>query len=242
MPAEPSLRLKGNYFGDPEYFRTDVTKGVTRTPTGVRVCTLPSDFLLGLRDAVIYECGRSYRPVLKAAGHRWGTQFIKRLDRELTAFYQTPFKELPPGLIRVCLDDAFNYHGYGRLSYAALDSSSEYTVAEVTDSVMPALVRESDRPVDLLITGLLAAIFSHLTGKTLDAVQTECPTLGADRCRFLIGPATRIAEVEEWLDAATAMPGHEEIVRYAVSGSPARPRGSDPNPTPDAELQPGAAP
>lgn len=217
--AEASFRLKGNYFGEPDFFRTDVTKGVTRTPAGVRVCALPSDFLLGLRDAVIYECGRSYRPVLKAAGRRWGGQFIKRLDRELTAFYQTPFKDLPAGLIGVCLADAFAAHGYGRLTVAPLEDAPELRVAVLTDSVMPALVRESDRPVDLLMTGLLAASFSHLTGRTLDAVQTECTTMGAEQCRFLIGPTAAIAEVESWLDAAPSHPPHDEIVRRAVAAS-----------------------
>ncbi|CAN5370819.1 hypothetical protein BH11PLA2_BH11PLA2_24020 [soil metagenome] len=99
----PVIRLKGNTFAEPDYFRTDVTKGVTRTPNGTRICALPSDFLLGFRDAVIYECGRSYRSVMKAAGKRWGTQFIKRIERELTSLYQTPFKDLPNGVTRVAL-------------------------------------------------------------------------------------------------------------------------------------------
>jgi predicted hydrocarbon binding protein len=244
MPAEPSLRLKGNYFGDPEFFRTDVTKGVTRTPAGTRICTLPSDFLLGLRDAIVYECGRSYRAVLKAAGRRWGTQFVKRLDRELTAYYQSPFKELPAGLVRVCLAEAFNAHGYGRLTTEPLDGASEFTVADLTDSVMPAIIREADRPVDLLMAGLLAAVFSHLSGKTLDCVQTECPTLGAERCRFLIGPATRLSEVEEWIDAAPAMPSHDDIVRRVLTSQPVEPHAGSGAETPatDRQLQPGAVP
>jgi predicted hydrocarbon binding protein len=220
MPAEP-LRLKGNYFADPEFFRTDVTKGVTRTPTGTRVCALPSDFLLGFRDAVIYECGRGYRTVLKAAGKRWGTQFAKRLDRELTAHYGSPFRQLPPGLIRVCLGDAFAAHGYGRLTVAALAEDPEFTLAEVQDPLVPALVRESDRPVDVLAAGMLGAVFAHLTGKPLDAVQTDCPSLGADRSRFLIGPAVRVAELEEWIDEADPVPTHEAVVRRLARAQPA---------------------
>jgi predicted hydrocarbon binding protein len=225
MPADP-LRLKGNYFADPEFFRTDVTAGVTRTPTGTRVCALPSEFLLGFRDAVIYECGRSYRAVLKAAGRRWGAQFAKRLDRELTAHYQSPFRQLPPGLVRVCLADAFAAHGYGRLAVGPLAEDPEFDVAEVRDPVMPSLVRESDRPVDVLLAGMIGAALAHLSGKPLDAVQTDCPSLGADRSRFLIGPAHRVAELEEWLDAADPAPTHEAVVRRLA---PARPA-----PAPDA--------
>ncbi len=212
MPTDAPIRLKGNYFADPEFFRTDVTKGVTRTPTGTRICTLPSDFLLGLRDAVIYECGRSYRSVLKAAGKRWGLQFAKRLERELTSFYQSAFRDMQPGLVRTCLAEAFNAHGYGRLTLELLIEDAEFTVAEVRDPVMPSIVREAERPVDLLTSGLLGALLSQLSGKQLECVQTECPSLGAESSRFIIGPATRITEIEEWLDEQEQMPSHEAIV------------------------------
>jgi len=220
MPESASpFRLKGNYFAEPYYFRTDVTTGVCRTPTGVRICTLPPDFLLGLRDALIYECGKSYRIVLKAAGRRWGSQWIKRLDREWTAYYQQPFRELPAGLIRVCLADAFAAHGYGKLDYTRAEESPEFWSAEIGDSLFPALVGESDRPVDLLMSGLLAAIFSYLHGLTMDCLQTECPSMGAERSRFLIGPAPRIAELEAWWEANTPLPSHEQVLQQAAATS-----------------------
>lgn len=215
--SEVQLRLKGNFFADPEFFRTDVTRGVTRTPTGTRICTLPSDFLLGFRDALVYECGAGYRPVMKAAGKRWGTQFIKRLDRELTAYYQAPFKDLPTGVIRTTLAEAFNYHGYGCLALETLEEDPEFIVAELLNPLVPSLVRESDRPVDLLMAGMLGSVLSHITGRSLDCVQTECPSLGADRSRFLIGPVARIAEVEQRVDASETMPTHEEILGWVKS-------------------------
>jgi len=221
MPADAPLRLKGNFFADPEFFRTDVTKGVTRTPTGTRICTLPSDFLLGLRDAVIYECGRSYRPVMKAAGKRWGLQFAKRLERELTAFYQSPFRDLPPGLVRTCLAEAFNAHGYGRLTLEPLAEDAEFTVAEVRDPVMPSIVREAERPVDLLTAGMLGSVLTQLSGKQLECVQTECPSMGAECSRFIIGSTARITEIEEWLGELEQMPAHEAIVRQLTRTQPA---------------------
>ena len=211
MPAtDPPVRLKGNYYGRPDHFRTDVAKGVTRTPTGQRVCGLPGDFLLGFRDAVLYECGKAYRPVLKAAGRRWGQSFAKRLDKELTAFYGTAFKSLPPGLVHTCLADAFAAYGFGRLAVLPGD---EFTVVEVADPVMPSLVREAERPVDLVMAGLVGAVFSHLTGHELDAVQTDCPAVGADKSRFVVGPAARIVEVEAWATAADKWPTHDAVLR-----------------------------
>lgn len=90
LDTSRSLRLKGNFFARPDWFRTDVTRGVTRNPLGERVCTLTSDFLLGFRDAMIYECGPAASAVLKSAGKRWGGQFAHRLDKAVKEFYGTP--------------------------------------------------------------------------------------------------------------------------------------------------------
>ncbi len=218
--VEPPLRLKGNAYARPGYFQTDVAKGVTRTPSGQRVCTLPSEFLLGFRDALIYECGKAYRKVMKAAGKKWGTQFAARFDKELNALYQTRVRELPAALVHTCLADSFSANGYGRLEIDLALCNFGVLVVDLHDSMMPSLVREADRPVDLLAAGLLGAVFSHLSGETLDAVQTECPALGADRSRFIIARSDAITSAEEFIDATEAMPSHDAIldrVRQAVA-------------------------
>jgi predicted hydrocarbon binding protein len=221
---DPQVRLKGNPFARPDYFTTDVTKGATRTPGGTRVCTLTSDFLLGFRDALVYECGKSFRPVMKSCGVRWGKTFIGRFEKEITALYQTPVKDLPAGVVHSLLADAFNYHGWGKLTIDLSAADHGVLQIELTDSVMPGLVREADRPVDHLMTGLLAAIFGHFAGTQLDAVQTDCPTRGATASRFVITAPSRIAEIEEWLDAAPAESPitHEAVVRRLCQGSAVR--------------------
>ncbi len=217
---DPPVRLKGNLYAQPGYFRTDVAKGVTRTPSGQRICTLPSEFLLGFRDALIYECGKAYRKVMKAAGKKWGVQYAARFDKELNAAYQTRLRELPAGLVHTCLADSFTANGYGRLEIDMALCDFGVLVVDLHDSVMPSLVREADRPVDLLTAGMLGSVFSHLSGESLDAVQTECPSLGADRARFIIARTEAIAAAEEFIDAMEAMPTHDAIldrVRQAVA-------------------------
>ena len=210
--VERPLRLKGNPYARPDYFRTDVAAGVTRTPAGLRVCTLPSEFLLGFRDALVYECGGAYRRVLKGAGKKWGTQFATRFAKDLFALYQTRVGELPAGLVDTCLADCFAANGYGALVIDRSPRTAGVVVVDLKDSVMPALVQEADRPVDAMMAGMLGAVFAHLAGQSLDAIQTECPTLGADQSRFLVAPATAVAAVEEWIDAAPTMPTHEAVL------------------------------
>lgn len=224
-PSDAHMRFKGNLFAHPDYFHTDVAKGTTRTPAGTRVCTLTGDFLLGFRDALIYECGQSYRKVMKSAGARWGKQFAPRFDKELASTYGTNRETLAWPVIFACLTDAFAAHGWGRL---ILDASQEaHGILQVTlgDSVMPGLIPESERPVDQLMAGFLGAIFSHLTGIGLDCTQTDCPSLGAIASRFLIAEPAKIAQAEKWIDQAPAEKrlSHETIVRQLVSPSNPRP-------------------
>ena len=223
MPiAETQVRLKGNLYARPDYFSTDVSRGSTRTPTGTRICSLTSDFLLGFRDALIYECGKSFRPVMKTCGRRWGAAFVLRFEQELSAAYQVPMNDLPAGVVHACLDDAFNYHGWGRLSVDLSASDAGVIQAEVTDSIMPSLVHESDRPVDHLLSGLLAAIFSRFSGAELGCVQTDCVSTGAASSRFVITSTDRAAEIEAWLesgDGTGATPSHDAVVRRLSEGS-----------------------
>ena len=236
--AEPQVRLKGNLFARPDYFTTDVSKGATRTPTGTRVCALTSDFLLGFRDALVYECGGAFRSVMKSCGKRWGRTFVGRFEKELSVHYQTPLKELPAGVVHACLADAFSAHGWGRLAIDLSAADHGLILVSVTDSVMPGLVREADRPVDHILAGLLATIFGHFAGTPLDCLQTDCPTRGAAASRFVITAPERVAAVEEWLDAAPAdaPPTHDAILRRFTP-----PAGTAPAAEPAVAAQPVAA-
>lgn len=220
---DAQVRLKGNLYARPDYFTTDVAKGATRTPTGTRVCTLTNDFLLGFRDALVYECGKSFRAVMKSCGKRWGSSFVARFEKELTGFYQTPIKDLPAGVIHTVLADAFNAHGWGRLTIDLSATDRGYIAVELTDSVMPALIKESDRNVDHMMTGLLAAIFSRFAGSELDCVQTDCPTRGAASSRFILSSPARVAELDKWIDDAPveAPITHDAVVKRLAVSTPA---------------------
>lgn len=108
--------------------------------------------------------------------------------------------------------DAFAAYGYGRLHYYATDFANFWNV-ELSNSIFPALVNESDRPVDLLICGLIAALFSHLYSQTMDSLQTECPSMGAECSRFIVGPAPCIAELEAWYNNLSPLPSHEQALQ-----------------------------
>lgn len=218
-PVEvPFLRIRPNPYARPDYFTTDVARGATRTPRGVRVCALTNDFLVGFRDAVIFESGKAYRRVLKSCGRRWGVQFMKRFDADVAAHYQTPLAELSAGVVHACLADAFNYHGWGLLSIDLEHLDQGVVSVELRNSVMPETVPESDRPVDLIMAGLLGSIFSHLSGQDVDCMQTDCPSQGADASRFVAAPVDRMRELEAWAAKVPGGPPHSAALKWLTAG------------------------
>lgn len=210
MPEnETNIRFKGTYYARPDYFNTDVAKGVTRTPQGTRICAVADDFLMGFRTAIIYECGPAARLVLKTAGKRWGDKFITRMEQELTAYYGSPFRELHAALVDQILHEAFNYHGYGWLT---IHRHAAYIEIEVDNAVLPSLVQFTERPVDDMMTGLFGAVFSHLLGRTYEAIQTECLSTAGEKTRFLVAAADIIAPLEEWAEQQNPYPNHDLLL------------------------------
>ncbi len=193
--ATSYVRLINGYFSRPDYFHADVEKGTIRTPTGVRICALTDDFLRGFRSAVRFECGKATDRVFKKCGKRWGLSFAERFDRELMDHFGVPVQDMSTGIIERCLDEAFRYHGWGRLKLDLSSYDHGIVGVTVTDPVMPDVVGKSEKPSDALFAGFLAAVISHHAKTELDCQQTECPTLGADASRFVISLPSRLEDV-----------------------------------------------
>ncbi len=190
------VRLKGNLFSRSDWFRTDVTKGVTRTPDGERICSLSGDFLLGFRDAMIYECGPAYGTVLKGAGRRWGGTFMQRLDKLAKAHYEVPLRELQTGIQTTILADAFAAYGWGKLS-VNWESWPGFIRVQLENPIYPDLILQAERASDQLFAGFLQAVFEYLLESQLDCLQTDCPTREATASRFLLANPAKIAELQK---------------------------------------------
>jgi hypothetical protein len=129
-------------------------------------------------------------------------------------------------VVHTCLADAFSYHGYGKLVVRPVDADAGVFEVELRHPVMPTLVPQADRPIDQIMAGMIGSLFAHLTGWQLDAVQTDCPAVGADAARFVVGPAEAVAAAEKWADAADRPPAHDAVlrrVRFGESASSAEP-------------------
>ena len=206
-----SVRMRGNLYARPDYFQTVVTRGVTLTPGGSRSCALSEDFLLGFRDAILYECGSAHHDVLHSAGARWGAQFARRFESELNRHFEEPMRALHPGVVWTALSDAFAYHGWGRLTIDCRHESAGLLVLRIERSMMPELVGESDLPADPMMAGFLASVTTHITRRRWGAVQTDCVTRGANASYFLLTMPDLALEAQEWLSGMEC-PSHDAIL------------------------------
>lgn len=204
------VRLLNGYFSRPDYFRADVALGTLRTAAGTRMCVLTDDFLRGFRAAVQFECGKATDRVFKKCGVRWGTTFVQRFDRELTDHYGVPARDVSAGLVIHCLDEAFRYHGWGKLAVDLAHYDAGLVCLTLTDSVLAEVSGAADKPADALMAGFFAGIFRHYAQQELDCQQTDCPTRGADASRFVVGLPDRLAEVPKWVAERV---GHAAVVR-----------------------------
>jgi predicted hydrocarbon binding protein len=210
MMATEALPVRGNYFAGEDYLSYDVGKGTIRNRSGVRMCALTSDFLLGLQNGIRNECGEAADEILKQTGRRWGQSFAKRLDKELGEWYQCEIQDLPMAQFGACLVEAFLHHGWGRLALDFTQYESGLVIAAVENAPYAGLMQgKSNGPADLMLGGVLAGMFSHWSGNQLDVVQSECPTMGGKLSRFIIADSEKIKAVQHFVREPKA---HERIL------------------------------
>ncbi|MFO0937371.1 MAG: V4R domain-containing protein [Gemmataceae bacterium] len=200
----------GNYYAEGEYCHTDVRRGVTRTRTGGRICTLTADFLVGFRRAIIDECGPAADTVFKSCGRKWGGFICKRFDQDMSNYYGKPLREFSLAKLQSCLADYFSHHGWGRMNFDLSRHDQGLIVVTSTEPLYAGIVGKSQTPVESLTAGILAGLCSELFGQDLDAVQTKCKACGHDATTFIVGLTTRLAGVPAWMENGK---NHEQILR-----------------------------
>jgi predicted hydrocarbon binding protein len=191
--------VKGDYFADEDYVRTDVAVGIARDPAGTRLVGLPEDFLAALHGTLDAECGSAATRVLETAGHEWGRRFTERLTAELAEYRGEPLAETTIARFQVDLQSAFRQLGWGVLTLDFTRFNKGILVAEVRHA--PA-----GGPADALLAGALGGVISHVAG--LELAATATPAAG-DLRRFVIALPERL---DRLADALHRRRPHDEIV------------------------------
>ncbi|MEN9223935.1 MAG: V4R domain-containing protein [Thermostichus sp. HHBFW_bins_43] len=210
--------LPGHCFSPAYYIRPDIHTGLLASRGGYRLAAFPMPLLEALYSGLRYETGQAARVILYNCGRDWGEEFFRRFEDELSRYHNQPLRELPMGILLDALSDLWATHGWGRLELDFSAGNQGLVQATVRNSGFALAARASLRPEDssaprepagYLESGVLASLFSLLSGRDLICVQTTCESLGADQNRFLIGTAQRLHNCEEWVRKGLS---HDEIL------------------------------
>lgn len=212
------MKLKGNYFG-PDYMTFDVKEGLLKNSGGTRLIALSEDFLLGFRQALLEETGQAHHVVFETCGKTWGENLARRLEREISAYYEQPFRELPMSLFTLMLQECWLRHGWGELVVGWEDGyqGGLFTV-RIDNPAFSAIfgqVAEAESPRrfdDDVFTGLLASLFSRFSARELHCVQighVSDPGQNLLASWFVIGLPERLNPASELVLSGL---DHEEIL------------------------------
>jgi hypothetical protein len=137
--------------------------------------------------------------VLVATGREWGRRLAERLSNELGEYRGEPLPEAPVARFQADLQSMFRHLGWGLLSLDFGKYDKGLLVAEVRHA-------PPGDATAAILAGALGGLFTHFTGRELDAAAT--PGRGDTR-RFVIALRERLERAAEPIDRRRS---HEEVV------------------------------
>ena len=200
------LPMHGNYFAEDGYLTHDPKSGTIRNRAGARMLALTDDFLAAAQDTLEAEFGERAPAVLAAAAQDWGRRAAEQFAAEMEQYHGRPLAQLPLSLFAADLTEAFRRHGWGILSIDFAQHPYGLLLVEVKTPISSA---NTSGPVDALLAGFLAGMFSQFTGATLDCLKSDCPSRGASQSRFVLTVPERLHAVDGWVARGK---GHAEIL------------------------------
>ncbi|MDX2177314.1 MAG: hypothetical protein SF028_12680 [Candidatus Sumerlaeia bacterium] len=217
---EPLLRqhLVPNLFEPSDYFELDVRGGVMRNRFGAKCCSLSGHFLRGLYIALQHEAGPAWRAILKSCGESWGAKYAQRFVRETGQFYSQSLDEMPMARFDALLRENFATHGWGRLApdYSRLNAG--VIVVEVANPVLTEALGIAEPRVEVLLEGVLKALYSEVTGQPLECVETAAAAQGAPASLFLLAHKDRMKDAARMADDGKP---HADILAHVLAVKPA---------------------
>ena len=203
-------RIPANYYTSEVYVRGDLEMGLLESRRGDRLLALPETLIQAIYAGLDKETGQASKLVLFNCGRWWGKNFFTRLREELTDYYGVPIVDMTMADFLQCLKQCWATYGWGKFEIDQSYHHRGFLIVQTWNSPFANQAPKTGLPVCFLEAGILASLFSHLSGKELSCIQTSCESMDADCNRFVIGLKKRLdpaeALVENHLDHESIMP------------------------------------
>ena len=140
--------------------------------------------LLALRAALFRDVGPNAAALLQEAGYAGGQALYDAFARWLADRGLSAPESLPATEFGLRATEFFRDTGWGAIEIGALESVATVDSPDWAESD-PAFPLEF--PGCYYTAGVLADFFGRLAGEPVAVMEVECRSMGAHRCRFLVG-------------------------------------------------------
>ena len=168
---------------------------------GNALVALTRDSLLALRTALFRDVGPNAAALLQEAGYAGGQVLYDAFTRWLDSRGLGAPEALPAVEFGRRAGEFFRETGWGTFELGALDSVATVDAAEWAESD-PAY--PLDFPGCYYTAGVFADFFGRLAGEPVAVMEVECRSMGAPRCRWLVGSGETMQRVYDQMGEGVA--------------------------------------
>ena len=143
--------------------------------------------LLTLRSSLMRDAGPAAATYLQEAGYAGGESLFSSFRAWLSERTSTSAEALDLSQFERYASEFFRAAGWGTMSIGSLREavatldSSDWSEADPRSGI--------DFPACHLTTGMFADFFGRVANEPVAVLEVECRSMGAPRCRFLVGNA-----------------------------------------------------
>ena len=153
---------------------------------------LTRDGLLALRAALFRDMGATAAAAMQEAGYAGGGAVFDAFARWLQVQGAPSPEALPAAEFSARAAEFFRDLGWGPFEVASLDGAVAVDTSDWSEA-------DPSHPLEFpgcyFTAGTFAEFFGRLAGQPLAVMEVECRSMGAERCRFLIGTAETMQHV-----------------------------------------------
>ena len=155
--------------------------------------------LNALRAALFRDLGGTAATYLQDAGFTGAGQIYVAFERWLKARGGPPPAALSLEDFGQSVSDFFAASGWGTLQFAP--GTNGVATIETGDWAEAVTADGSQLSGCYFTTGVLADFFGRIIDSQVSVMETECRSMGAGRCKFLIGTPAKLQEIYDQMSA-----------------------------------------
>ncbi|HVX38635.1 MAG TPA: V4R domain-containing protein [Gemmatimonadaceae bacterium] len=150
------------------------------------------DSLVALRNALFRDVGPNAAALLQEAGFAGGPAIFAAFTQWLATRGLPAPEALPAEQFSARAAEFFRDAGWGSIELGALDGVATIDSGDWAEA-------DPSQPLEFpgcyYTSGVLADFFGRLAGEPLAVMEVECRSMGAPRCRFLVGSGEMMQRV-----------------------------------------------